>query len=78
MNSLDTNKDSTSKTKPVKRGRGSATGEQHGLAKLTEAQVREIRKLKGTKSCRALAEDFGVTHGTIHSIHHRRTWKHVA
>lgn len=73
MNSID-----KKKKKAAKRGRGGLPGEQHGGSKLTEAQVRKIRKLRGTKTCRALAEDFGVSHGAIHSIHTRRTWKHVA
>jgi hypothetical protein len=70
-----------------------ARGEHAGRAKLTEAQVRELRTRAdeiGTghsgrrpageprrPSLRLLAEEYGITHGTLMAIVHRRTWKHV-
>ena len=47
-------------------------------AKLTEDQVRECRKLfaEGTQQVE-LCKIFGVTHGTMHHIVHRITWKGV-
>lgn len=49
-------------------------GEQGPSAKLTIAEVREIRKLRGTVRQRILAERFGVTVGAIHSIQVRKNW----
>lgn len=40
-------------------------GEKAGSAKLTEADVREIRVRLGTKSLRALGAEFGVSHTAI-------------
>lgn len=48
-------------------------GERNGHAKLSEDQVREIRA--STESTGALAKRFGVTHGMIGHIRHRRAWK---
>ena len=49
-------------------------GEQSPLVKLTEANVREIRALRGIVSQDKMAERFGVHPGTIQSIHDGRTW----
>lgn len=49
-------------------------GEQGPSAKLTIAQVREIRKLRGVVKQRVLAEKFNVTVGAIHSIQIRKNW----
>lgn len=60
-------------------------GEANGLAKLTEAQVEEIRTryragqagvASGT-SLRGLAKKFGVSKFTIQSVVHHVTWRHV-
>lgn len=55
-------------------------GEQHGRAKLTEAQVQEIRRLHGeghvTQS--ALARRFGVTRTAIQHILTGRNWAWLA
>lgn len=40
-------------------------GERSGTAKLTEADVREIRRLYGSQSLRSLAARFGVSHTAI-------------
>lgn len=50
-------------------------GAQHPCAKLTEAQVREIRALKGTAVQRVIGARFGVTQPTISVIHSNGTWK---
>lgn len=54
-------------------------GSRSGLAKLTEDQVREIRRLyaEGGHSNYSLADQFGVNHATVWQILSRRTWKHV-
>lgn len=56
------------------RGR-TACGERAGRAKLTEAQVVDIRR--STESYRALRERYGIADGTIHAIKIRRIWAHV-
>lgn len=54
-------------------------GEQHGNAKLTVAQILQIRALSalGTEQI-PLGKKSGVAQVTIWNILHRRTWKHVA
>lgn len=58
----------------VAKGR-SAIGTDHGRAKLTEANVKEIRKSKETTA--ALARRYGVNFMTIRPARKRQTWKHV-
>lgn len=53
-------------------------GEAHTYAKLTDEQVREIRRRAGAESHTALGREFGVARSAIYQIYHRRTWKHVA
>ena len=50
-------------------------GEDRWNSKLTEDDVREIRKSNVKNS--ALAAEYCVTEGAIEHIKHRRTWKHV-
>jgi hypothetical protein len=54
-----------------------ARGERAGAAKLTEAQVQEIRRrfVKGTAT--ALGAEFGVAHSTILRIISGRNWRQV-
>lgn len=54
-------------------------GEQQGRAKLTEANVREIRALYATGKYKQqeLADRFGVTQGLIGHIIRRVAWKHI-
>lgn len=56
------------------RGR-TARGEKSGSAKLTAAQVLQIRK--STESHRVTAHKFGITHTTVRSIRTRHTWAHL-
>lgn len=51
-------------------------GERHPFAKLTEANVRDIRASKA--ATRDLAALYGVSLGSIADIRARRRWKHVA
>lgn len=57
-------------------------GERHGHAKLTENDVREIRKRFKKRSrssgAIALAREFGVTFQTIWLVANGETWKHVS
>ncbi|HTP29480.1 MAG TPA: HNH endonuclease [Anaeromyxobacteraceae bacterium] len=50
-------------------------GINHGMAKLTEDDVRKIRASKGT--LRSIAPRFGVTINTISVIRRRLSWRHV-
>jgi ribosomal protein L11 len=53
-------------------------GQKNNLAKLTTAQVLEIRELykQGAKQV-DLARDYGVIQGHISLIVNRKTWKHI-
>jgi hypothetical protein len=50
-------------------------GEGHPFAKLTEEQVRNIRRSKKTGV--ALAREYGMHVATISEIKNRKIWKHV-
>lgn len=65
----------------VLRGRGKApVGEKHGAAKLTEADVRDIRQRWNNRSATqtALGEEYGVSSRQIGLIVNRQRWKHIA
>lgn len=49
-------------------------GETHQTAKLTEADVREIRSLHGSMSNEKLGAIFGVTRGAITSVIRKKSW----
>ena len=53
-------------------------GEAHYHAKLTEIQVREIRRRfdKGER-VGELAREFGICHQVMSVLVRRKTWKHV-
>lgn len=54
------------------------TGENNGLAKLTETQVREIReRSKKGQSAKSISKLFNVHSHTIRSVIVGRTWKHI-
>jgi len=66
----------------------SRVGEKSALAKLTEAEVREIRAMAADKNYRkefktpqamyhALGEVYKVHFTTVYNIVHRQTWKHL-
>lgn len=52
-------------------------GEQAPGAKLTESQVREIRKNHHGKTRKQLGQQFGVHENSIEDICQWRTWRHV-
>lgn len=68
--SLGSNQDNMTEKKD--RGRA-ASGERHGMAKLTDAQAEEILKeaLQGDKSMRRIASDHGVSLGCVGNIKYR-------
>jgi len=53
-------------------------GERHGAAKLTAAQVREIRSLHPRVPRRELARHFGVTVQCVNAVVKHKTWRHLA
>lgn len=55
-----------------------ARGESHGLSKLNEAEIRDIRhKAENGYGPTALALQYDVSHATISHILHGKTWSHV-
>jgi hypothetical protein len=52
-------------------------GEKCPNAILTDAQVKEIKALRGTMTQQAIADMFGVKRGTVKSIFHGKAWKHI-
>ena len=54
-------------------------GSQHGRAKITEDDVREIRRLYGTGKYRQkdLADRFGIDQTKVSLIILRKNWAHV-
>lgn len=59
-----------------------AQGSRNGSAKLTECDVKEVRKRCGsgfeTDEIHAIANELGVSYATIYDIVIMRTWKHLA
>jgi hypothetical protein len=51
-------------------------GERHGLSKLTEEQVKKIKKMEGHHL--EIAKLFNVSQKAIYDIIHGRTWGHIA
>jgi hypothetical protein len=62
-----------------RRNPGDLKGEKHGMARLTEANVRYIRGLYGSGkyTYKQIAEGYRVSIGTIECICSRKTWRHV-
>lgn len=60
-----------------KRGPRNVMGEAGTGAKLTEAMVIEIRKLRARMSVTELAAQFSVSEACIYSLLSRHSWKHV-
>lgn len=54
-------------------------GETHGMARLKESDVLEIRRRYATREpARSIAADYGVAIVTVQFIAQRRLWKHLA
>ena len=63
----------------IRAGRDkNAKGEGHGMAKLTEIDIKRIRLLSrlGRKQCE-LARRYGTSEGNISRIIHGVKWRHV-
>lgn len=54
-------------------------GTRHGLAKLTDDAVRQIRSLweRGGIRQRDIATQFGVNQAVVWAVIHRKAWAHV-
>lgn len=52
-------------------------GESHGRAKLTNGQVKEIRRRSGADTVSTLAKEFDVSSATISRIIKRKAWRHI-
>lgn len=49
-----------------------------GARKLTESDVREIRRMReGGATLQAIADRYGIDDSNVHRIVTRRTWKHI-
>jgi hypothetical protein len=53
----------------------SVKGEEKINSKLTDEDVKEIRR--SNLSSRSLGEAFGISHSTVLAIRRRRKWSHV-
>lgn len=62
-----------------KNRRESAKGEKHGSAKLTPAQVIELREryARGEGSMEILGAQYGITRQSAYLIISRQCWKHI-
>ncbi|MDQ5821233.1 MAG: HNH endonuclease [Actinomycetota bacterium] len=70
--SIDNNRDKT------ERGRN-ATGEQHGMARYTVEQIREVKRLLAAGVARAqISEQTGVRETTVATVALGRQWREVA
>lgn len=54
-------------------------GDEHGISKLTETDVEEIRRryATGSWSQRRLAAEYGITQPNVHLIVTRKGWTHI-
>lgn len=52
-------------------------GESHVSAKLLEANVLDIRRLRGVLKQQELADRYGCTFSNISAIQRRKSWRHV-
>lgn len=65
-------------TEPRANGSAIVNGELHGMAKLSEADVRDIRHLSSDGMRNAeLSRRFGVSRRMVRNIINRTNWKHV-
>lgn len=52
-------------------------GVEHGMAKLSEQDVVQIRKRSAIETNKNLGNEYGVTANLISKIHTRQIWKHI-
>lgn len=74
---LGTNSDNMKDAFRKKRGRiPHHKGEKAHSAKLTEFDVRQIRK--STNSCAEIAKEFGICQSNVSAIRRHKTWRHIS
>lgn len=49
-------------------------GERHGMAKLTEAEAREIRAIRSAETNTTIAARYGISHRTVSDIQTGKSW----
>lgn len=58
--------------------RYSRPGTRHPRARLTDADIRQIRARRDAgEQLQEIADDFGITDTHVADIHHRKAWAHV-
>lgn len=73
---LGTHQDNMRDVKERGRGNpGHLQGSKHGMAKLTEEKVREIRE--SSESAKEIAQRMGVARTTIYDVRNGKIWNHV-
>lgn len=73
---LGTHQENMADSSSKGRARGGRHGMQHGLHKLTDEQVREIRTSTDTQT--TLAKRYGVSQSAVSAIRTGKTWRHVS
>ena len=75
----DNSRDMRSKGRGPKPDQQGSPGSAHPMAKLTEADVLEIRSLYGSSgvTLKSLASTYGVTLQMIHCVVKRKSWVHI-
>lgn len=70
---------SPEKKQKVHEARRQLVGEKAPGAKLTDADVRAIRRLadKGDLSVRKIGEQFGIATSTVSKIRLKKRWRHI-
>lgn len=61
----------------MRNKRRQAKNQRHGMAKLTDNQVRAIRKLLLTLSQHQIAKEYGVSQTAIRDISTGKRWRHL-
>ena len=62
----------------IKKRRRVGVGERHRSHKLTEQQVRDIRRRFGQEHYLSLAKEYGISNQSLYDIAKRKTWRHIA
>lgn len=61
----------------VPKGRAHLKGQENGRSRLSDADVKKIKKNAGKKTQKELAEEFGISASQVGRIIHGKAWSHV-
>jgi hypothetical protein len=61
----------------LNKGASIPKGEKHSFAKLSAANVRDIRSLAGQLTHEAISQQFGIARPTVTDIINGKTWRHL-